>query len=113
MNIGDLETLLAQAESIKQKKRRENLIEFAEQARISKELVFLKRDVPLPLGLDALASAAIWKDPSWSPSSRPWNSPRSPAALPKPQRAEAAEVEPTSLEVRRLGSGRPCQRQHG
>ena len=52
---GDLETLLAQADGIKQKKRRENLIEFADQARISKELVFLKRDVPLPLGLDDLA----------------------------------------------------------
>ena len=52
--FGDLDTLLAQAETIKQKKRRENLIEFADQARISKELVFLKRDVPLPLGIDEL-----------------------------------------------------------
>lgn len=52
--FGDLETLLAQAETIKQKKRRENLIEFADQARISKELVFLKRDVPLELGIDDL-----------------------------------------------------------
>ncbi|TLP42898.1 DNA polymerase I [Cohaesibacter sp. CAU 1516] len=52
--FGDLESLLAKADTIKQKKRRENLIEFADQARVSKELVFLKRDVPLPLGLDAL-----------------------------------------------------------
>ena len=51
---GDLETLLAKADEIKQKKRRENLIEFADQARISKELVFLKRDVPLPLGIEDL-----------------------------------------------------------
>lgn len=42
---GDLETLLEKAEEIKQKKRRENLIEFADQARISKELVTLKTDV--------------------------------------------------------------------
>lgn len=42
---GDLETLLTRAEEIKQNKRRENLIEFAEQARVSKELVTLKTDV--------------------------------------------------------------------
>jgi len=44
---GDLETLLEQAEGIKQKKRRENLIAFAEQARLSKQLVTLKDDVPI------------------------------------------------------------------
>ncbi|HUU25676.1 MAG TPA: 5'-3' exonuclease H3TH domain-containing protein, partial [Methyloceanibacter sp.] len=43
---GDLETLLARAEEIKQPKRRENLIEHADLARISKELVTLKDDVP-------------------------------------------------------------------
>ncbi|ASP35237.1 DNA polymerase I [Labrenzia sp. VG12] len=50
--FGDLETLLDQAETIKQKKRRENLIEFADQARVSKELVTLKQDVPVevPVG---------------------------------------------------------------
>jgi DNA polymerase-1 len=49
---GDLETLLERASEIKQNKRRENLIEFADQARISKRLVELKQDVPLdhPLG---------------------------------------------------------------
>ncbi|HUS96969.1 MAG TPA: DNA polymerase I [Hyphomicrobiaceae bacterium] len=44
---GDLDTLLARAHEIKQPKRREKLIEFAEQARISRELVRLKDDVPL------------------------------------------------------------------
>lgn len=43
--FGTLENLLENAETIKQKKRRENLIEFAEDARLSKELVTLKRDV--------------------------------------------------------------------
>ncbi len=42
---GDLETLLARAGEIKQPKRRENLIEFADQARVSRELVQLDRDV--------------------------------------------------------------------
>ena len=44
---GDLETLLARASEIKQAKRRENLIQFAEQARISKKLVTLENNVPV------------------------------------------------------------------
>ena len=44
---GDLDTLLAKAHEIKQPKRREKLIEFAEQARISRQLVTLKTDVPV------------------------------------------------------------------
>ena len=51
---GDLETLLAQADGIKQKKRRENLIEFAEQARISKKLVMLDQNVPVDVALDEM-----------------------------------------------------------
>ncbi len=49
---GDLETLLERAGEIKQPKRRENLLEYAEQARISKKLVTLKDDVPVEEGLD-------------------------------------------------------------
>ena len=44
---GDLETLLARASEIKQQKRRENLIEFADQARLSKRLVTLEDKVPV------------------------------------------------------------------
>ncbi len=44
---GDLETLLERAEEIKQPKRREKLIEQADMARISKQLVTLKADVPV------------------------------------------------------------------
>ncbi len=51
---GDLETLLARAGEIKQNKRRENLIEFAEQARLSKRLVELRTDVPLEEPVEAL-----------------------------------------------------------
>ena len=53
-NYGDLDTLLAKAEEIKQPKRRENLINFAEQARISRELVRLREDAPTPLPLAEL-----------------------------------------------------------
>ena len=49
---GDLETLLERAGEIKQNKRRENLIEFADQARISRELVTLRTDTPLPIDLN-------------------------------------------------------------
>jgi DNA polymerase-1 len=51
---GDLETLLAHAHEIKQPKRREALIENEAKARLSKELVKLDRDVPLPCPLSAL-----------------------------------------------------------
>jgi 5'-3' exonuclease len=43
--FGDLDTLLERASEIKQTKRRENIIEFADKARISRELVRLKDDV--------------------------------------------------------------------
>ena len=49
---GDLETLLERAEEIKQPKRRQNLIEFADLARVSRELVTLKDDVPVDRPLD-------------------------------------------------------------
>lgn len=49
---GDLDSLLERAGEIKQPKRREKLIENAELARISRDLVTLKTDVPVvePLG---------------------------------------------------------------
>ena len=49
--FGDLETLLARASEIKQDKRRENLIQFADQARLSKTLVILDTHVPLDVPL--------------------------------------------------------------
>ena len=52
--FGDLDKLLASADTIKQKKRRENLIEFADLARVSRELVTLKLDVPLDIPLDKM-----------------------------------------------------------
>jgi len=52
--FGDLEALLAGAETISQPKRRQSLIEGAENARISKKLVTLDRNVPDLPPLDAL-----------------------------------------------------------
>src|SRR5690348_3997164 len=56
---GDLENLLAHAPEIKQPKRRQALVDHAENARISKRLVTLDDKVPLPLTLDELAVKPI------------------------------------------------------
>jgi len=53
-DFGDLETLLARAGEIRQPKRRETLIGFAEQIRVSKALVTLMCDTPVDESLDAL-----------------------------------------------------------
>ncbi|CAK0740303.1 DNA polymerase I [uncultured Gammaproteobacteria bacterium] len=56
---GDLDRLLARAGEIKQPKRRQALIDFAEQALISRRLVRLEDQVPLPLPLAEL----VWRAP--------------------------------------------------
>ena len=57
--FGDLESLLARVAEIKQPKRRESLIQFAEQARLSKRLVTLDSAVPLDVELAALEVPSI------------------------------------------------------
>src|SRR3982750_2525261 len=52
---GDLETLLARAGEIKQQKRRETLIDNAENARLSKKLVTLDDNVKLDVPIEDLA----------------------------------------------------------
>ncbi|MEM7299846.1 MAG: DNA polymerase I [Pseudomonadota bacterium] len=54
LEYGDLDTLLERASEIKQNKRRENLIEFADQARLSRELVKLDDQVDLDVPLEEL-----------------------------------------------------------
>ncbi len=51
---GDLENLLTKAHEIKQPKRRENLINQADMARVSKKLVTLDRNMELEIPLDGL-----------------------------------------------------------
>ncbi len=52
---GDLDTLLEHAGEIKQPKRRENLINYADQARMSRDLVRLETDAPVPEPLSDFA----------------------------------------------------------
>jgi DNA polymerase-1 len=54
---GDLDGLLSRADEIKQPKRREKLIENAELARISRQLVTLKTDVADVAAMDAFGTA--------------------------------------------------------
>ena len=49
---GDLDTLLARAHEVKQDKRRQTLIDFADQIRLSRQLVTLDCDTPLPVPID-------------------------------------------------------------
>ena len=52
--FGSLEAVLAAAPSMKPSKRRDSLIEHADKARLSYELVRLRDDAPLPLPIDSL-----------------------------------------------------------
>ncbi|NLC70963.1 MAG: DNA polymerase I [Desulfuromonadaceae bacterium] len=52
--FGDVEKLLASLDRVKGAKRRENLERFADQARLSRRLVTLEREVPLDLSPDEL-----------------------------------------------------------
>ncbi len=60
--FGDLEAVLAAAPSMKPSKRREMLIEHAEAARMSRTLVILREDAPLPMPLDAMVVAEPDRD---------------------------------------------------
>lgn len=57
--FGDLEGLLAGAETIKQPKRRQNLMENAELARLSYQLVGLCEEAPLPKRLDEIETVDV------------------------------------------------------
>src|SRR6201990_6534 len=67
---GDLDTLLPRAGEIKQDKRRQTLIDFADQIRLSRQLVKLDCETPLPQPLDEMTAGdpdapvlgAFWKE---------------------------------------------------
>ena len=56
---GDLDTLLERAHEIKQPKRRETLMTFADQVRLSRELVRLDQFAPVTVGVEDLAVRAF------------------------------------------------------
>jgi DNA polymerase-1 len=52
--FGDLESVLAAAPAMKASKRRDSLIEHADKARMSRDLVTLRTDTPMPVPVDQL-----------------------------------------------------------
>jgi DNA polymerase-1 len=60
--FGTLENLLDNAHTIKQPKRRESLVQFADQARLSKRLVTLDCATPVPVALEDLVVRAFDRD---------------------------------------------------
>jgi len=62
-DYGDLDTLLERASEIKQTKRRESLLEHADKARLSRQLVHLRNDVPVKIPLEDLARRPV--DPQY------------------------------------------------
>ncbi len=108
--FGDLDTVLARAHEIKQTKRRENLIEFADQARLSRQLVTLKQDVPVvvPLGdlavaeLDGAKAVAFFKAMEFTTMTR---------RVAEATGTEIAEIEPATVEV--VGWGDDTAGAHG
>ena len=60
---GDLETVLASTDQISKPKLKQSLIDHAEDARLSRELVRLVCDAPLPEPLDELVLKGIPKEP--------------------------------------------------
>jgi len=61
--FGDLETVLASTDQITKPKLKQSLIEHADNARLSRELVRLVCDAPLPEPLEDLALKGIPKEP--------------------------------------------------
>ena len=113
---GDVENLLAHATEIKQPKRRQSLIDYAEQARISKRLVTLDKNVPLPVPLEDLHVKPLdrekllgyLKDMEFRTlqarvaklgTEPPRPAPRSPAANGNIQPQPAAEPDTTKVEL--------------
>ena len=103
---GDLDTLLARAGEIKQQKRRENLLAHAEAARVSRELVRLKDDVP-----DVPALETLVLNPPNGPKLIGFLKAMEFASLirrvAEATGTEAAEIEPAHVEVEREGAHGP------
>jgi DNA polymerase-1 len=60
--FGDLDTILAKAETIEQKRPREALLAQGDNARLSRTLVTIQRDVPLPIAVSDLVPRTTDRD---------------------------------------------------
>ncbi len=98
--FGSLEAVLAAAPGMKPSKRRDSLIEHAEKARISYELVRLRDDAPLPLPIDALAVKDLDRAvlSTWL-AAQGFRSTIARLGLDMPEAAPVAAVAPVAAEV--------------
>jgi len=58
-SFGDLDSILAHATEVKGKRAREGLLQFADEARLSRELVTIRTDVPIRLDLAAFRTGNV------------------------------------------------------
>src|SRR5690606_8236672 len=56
--FGSVDEILANAEAVTSKRARESLLQFADEARLSKTLVTIRTDLDVPLDLDRLQCGA-------------------------------------------------------
>ena len=121
--FGDLETLLARASEIKQEKRRESLITFADQARLSKALVHSRhpcaarcrarrdRGARSPTPRRCSASCASSNSARWSAASPRVSAPRRPKGMtPSPTTAAARRRTTTIIRCGARRAARPGRR---
>jgi DNA polymerase-1 len=109
---GDLDTLLARAGEIKQQKRRENLLQHAEQARISRKLVTLSHDVPLDVPLNDLAVDAV-DGPKAVAFCKALEFTALTKRVAEKTGVDAAEIEPVPLEIQGWPPGGGAAPAHG
>ena len=105
--------MLAAAPAMKPSKRRDMLIEHAEAARISRELVELRDDAPLPVPVDELdpreperAALAAWlarRGSAASPRGSGWMAPQPARRRRRPRQGEPAMPDDAPAPVRAAG----------
>lgn len=116
LEYGTLDAILAAAPAMKPSKMRDNLIEHADKARISRRLVELRADAPLPMPIDAMAVAEpdravlasfLIQQGFRSTLQRLGLEDQAPASIPGPANGQSSLdlVEPASAQIARQTNG--------
>ena len=111
--FGDLESILAHADEIEGKRVRNALIEYPEEARLSKDLVTIRLDVPIELDLDDLERSQpdrerlrrIFLDLEFHGLARDWAPEEAPAAALQESGTPVAAAETAPLPAAASAAG--------
>jgi DNA polymerase-1 len=111
--FGDLESILAHADEIEGKRVRNALIEYPEEARLSKDLVTIRLDAPIELDLDDLERSQpdrerlrrIFLDLEFHGLARDWAPEETPAAALRESRTPVAAAETAPLPAAASAAG--------